>query len=283
MGDFYVVATPIGNLGDITKRALEVFKSVDYVVAEDTRVTGQLLRCFEINKKLISCHKFSEHQKADEILSLLEQGFSLAYATDAGTPSISDPGAVLVGFLANNGVDIIPVPGASAVTAALSVCGFNENEFSFLGFLGRNKGDITRRLEAEKTSAVPLFVIYESPIRVIDTLRIVAQVFPDAQAVVCNDMTKKFERVYRGDIDNVIAELDANEKSGKGEYVAVIRKNSKPNPDREQQSIESMLTDIMAKEGQTLTAAVKLLNAREKELKKRDIYDASLRLKELFE
>jgi len=219
IGKLYIVATPIGNLGDITLRALDILKAVDVVLCEDTRVTLNLLNSFGIKTKTLSYHQHSDARKVNEILALLEMGKNLALVTDAGTPGISDPGNMLIKFISNSSqpIDIIPIPGASAVTAALSISGFPTDKFLFLGFPPhKNK---RQKYFKEVAASEHTVVFYESGHRILkclDELRDVLQ--PERQIVVCRELTKKFETLYRG----TIAEIINSMKNEKGEFVIVI-------------------------------------------------------------
>ena len=222
MGTLYVVATPIGNLEDIAMRAVRILAEVDLIACEDTRVTKRLLERHQISTPLVSYHQHSSLQRTREMIRLLKEGKEVALVTDAGTPGISDPGRRLVTAAAEEGVRIIPVPGPSAVTAALSVSGFSADSFLFLGFLPRRKGR-KRLMEQIDTSAYTV-VLFESKFRIRKTLEEIARLdsFADCtrRVVVCRELTKRFETVYRGTIPAVLAALGTS--SGNGEYVIVI-------------------------------------------------------------
>ncbi len=225
-GKLYIVATPIGNLDDITLRSLETLKSVDFILCEDTRVTKNLLVCFQINKPLISYHQHSEMKKIKEIIGLLEEGKSLALVTDAGTPGISDPGnrliASLVAIPRLGGVgvgwpNIIPIPGPCAAIAALSISGFPTDKFIFMGFPPhKNK---RQKYFKEVAEAEHTVVFYESGHRILKCLQELKMVLSaKRQIVVCRELTKKFETIYRGNIDNIIEQM----QDERGEFVVVI-------------------------------------------------------------
>ena len=220
MSTLHIVATPIGNLEDITLRALRVLKEADVVLCEDTRVTQKLLLHFGIEKPLISYHQHSRLQKTEKILQLLREGKNLVLVSDAGTPGISDPGNELVAQVTSQLPDarIVPVPGASALTAIASVAGFPMDRFLFLGFPPVKKGRKTL-FEKVAASEYPV-VLYESPYRIIKTL---AELQPDARVVVGRELTKKFETVYRGTIEEVLQQLQKDPV--KGELVIVVGKN----------------------------------------------------------
>ncbi len=225
MGVLYIVATPIGNLSDITFRALEVLKSADFVVAEDTRVTQKLLSHYSISKPLISYHKYSENAKIAEIKNLLAQGKKLALVSDAGTPGISDPGEFLIKKITEeiSGIQIIPIPGPSALIAAASVCGFAMDKFLFLGYPPLKKKK-TFWAQA-KNSSCP-FIIYEAPHHILKTLKeLEAAVGDEREIFIAKELTKIFERFYRGKINEVMEILEKDPKSSKGEYVVVVNKS----------------------------------------------------------
>lgn len=220
-GMLFVVSTPLGNLGDITLRALEVLRSVDRILCEDTRVTAKLLAHFQVQKPLTSYHHHSDEAKIREIKILLEQGSQLALVTDAGTPGISDPGNELVQRLTavDPTLSIVPIPGPSAVVTALSVSGFPTDKFLFLGFPPhKNK---RKKFFEEVAEAHHTVVFYESSHRIKKCLQELAGVLsPDRQICICRELTKKFESLYRG----TISQIAAMDISDKGEFVIVISK-----------------------------------------------------------
>lgn len=280
----YVVATPIGNLEDMTPRAIRILNEADIIAAEDTRHSRVLLAFFNIKKTPIySCHKFNEGSKGDFFISKLKEGKTIALISDAGTPCISDPGHLLVNMAAKAGFPVVAVCGASAVVAALSVSGFEVNGFQFLGFLPRKKREIAEILK----NALPnTIVFYESPKRIIETLKIIAENFEEAQICLCNDITKKFEKSYRGTTHEVIEELEENPNAEKGEYtcvVSVAKTTSEAIDDITENtpSLESQLVDIMIKTGGNLKDAAAELREKHK-LPKREVYNAMLRLKDLL-
>ncbi len=195
-GTLYVVATPIGNLGDITLRALETLKSVDAIAAEDTRHTSGLLSHFGISKKLIAVHEHNEHQSAEKLLLLLMAGENIALVTDAGTPGISDPGAVVVDFVRKADVKVVPIPGVSAVIAALSASGIAQNGFHFHGFLPASGAARRKVLDVLKSQTVTL-VFYEAPHRIIESIEDIAKVLgADRRITFARELTKTFETIY---------------------------------------------------------------------------------------
>lgn len=225
MGKLYIVATPIGNLSDITFRAIETLKTVDFVLCEDTRVTINLLNHFEIKTRTISYHQHSEESKIREIRELLESGKNLALVTDAGTPGISDPGNRLIEQLTQASLryaglaelQIIPIPGPSAMITALSICGFPTDKFLFLGFPPHKKGRQTFFREVSEAEYTVVF--YESSHRIIKCLYELEKVLkPTAKLCVCRELTKKFETIYRG----TIADIMKMKILEKGEFVVIV-------------------------------------------------------------
>ncbi len=218
LGKLYIVATPIGNLSDITLRALETLKTVDFILCEDTRVTKNLLNHYQINKPTISYHQHTEERKVKEIAKLLEEGKNLALVTDAGTPGISDPGNLLVKSLVKSlQPEIIPIPGASAVVVALSIAGFPTDKFVFMGFPPhKNK----RQKFFKEVSACEYTVIfYESGHRIKKCLQELKENLDmSRQLVVCRELTKKFETIYRGTIEKIAEQM----QDERGEFVVVI-------------------------------------------------------------
>jgi 16S rRNA (cytidine1402-2'-O)-methyltransferase len=218
----YIVATPIGNLNDISFRALDILKSVDFILCEDTRVTRKLLEHYKIEKLLISYHQHSKLQKVEYVERLLKEGRALALVSDAGTPAISDPGGLLVQHLKENlpEVRIAPIPGPSAAIAALSISGFSADRFVFMGFPPHKKG--RQQYWQEIKTAKRTAVFYESKYRVIKSLEELVKVAGDREAVVCRELTKIFETIYRGPLSKVIGEIKRT--TPRGEYVIVVKK-----------------------------------------------------------
>ncbi len=218
-GKLYIVATPIGNLGDITLRAIETLKDVDFILCEDTRVTKNLLDHYEISKPLISYHQHTEGKKIKEIVGLLQDGKNLALVTDAGTPGISDPGGLLIEQVVKSQeqVEIVPIPGASAVIAALSISGFPTDRFTFMGFPPHKN----KRQKYFKEVAVceNTVVFYESGHRIKKCLQELKEnLDPNRKIMVCRELTKKFETIYRG----TIGEVSEKMQDERGEFVVVV-------------------------------------------------------------
>jgi len=223
-----MVATPIGNMEDITLRALKVLESVDVVACEDTRHTSLLLSKFNLKKRTIACHSYNEENSANGIVSLLEQGMDVAYCSDAGTPGISDPGARLVTIVRGAGFKVVPIPGCSAVVTLLSAAGNVGKTFTFEGFLSPKKGRRTKRLSALLERG-ETFVIYESPFRILKTLKEVEELAPTCSIALGRELTKAFEEIIARPIREVIEALEAKDAI-KGEFaVAIIPRNEDDN------------------------------------------------------
>ena len=223
MSKFYVVATPIGNLGDITLRAIETLKDVDLILCEDTRETKKILDKYGIVKPTMSYHAQSKLSKTDKIFELLEEGKNLALVSDAGTPGISDPGALLVSKIKeylSDSVDVIPIPGPSAIIAALSASGLPTHEFTFLGFLPHKKGRET--LFKEIAISERTMVFYESPHRILKTLESLVKFCPDKKVCVARELTKIYEEFKTGTPAEILEYLNKNPEKQRGEFTVIV-------------------------------------------------------------
>ena len=236
-----------------------------------------------IGTKLKSYHKFNEAGTADYFINRLLEGGDIALITDAGTPCISDPGYILVRKAIDAGIDVVGVSGPCAAVTALSVSGFNCISFSFYGFLPRSKNDIIRVLERTATEYSPVTVFYESPKRIVSTFEIMAGVIPSYNVCLCNDLTKLHERIYRGRPGEILAELRENEKADRGEYTIVLSRTVGPVKEDSAGSLspEARIVDVMIRENCSVKEAVSLLS-QTLAIPKKELYSASLRLKELF-
>ncbi|MFI4922128.1 MAG: 16S rRNA (cytidine(1402)-2'-O)-methyltransferase [Burkholderiales bacterium] len=218
----YVVATPIGNLQDISLRALEVLKQVDVVAAEDTRVTSHLLNHFEISATLMALHEHNERRAAERVIALLQQGKSVALVSDAGTPAISDPGAIVVSRVRDAGFRIVPVPGANAAVTAMSVSGQEAPHFLFYGFLPNKPSARRRELENLKTLPYTL-IFYEAPHRILECITDMQAVFGGGRRVtIARELTKLFENIYSGSLSAALDWLSQDENQQKGEFVLLV-------------------------------------------------------------
>ncbi|MCQ2437171.1 MAG: 16S rRNA (cytidine(1402)-2'-O)-methyltransferase [Clostridia bacterium] len=223
MPKLYVVATPIGNLNDLTERMREALTEADLIAAEDTRVTMKLLSHYDLKKPMVSCHRHNEEGRSSQIVErMLAEDLTVALTCDAGTPGISDPGHLLVDACHAASIKVEPISGPSAVVTALSASGFDAREFAFYGFLPREKKPLREKLNAIRKSGVPVAVLYESPHRVTDLVGEIAGLYPEARLCVCSDLTKRFERIDRGTAAEVHAMLAANANVDKGEYCIVV-------------------------------------------------------------
>ncbi len=279
MGILYVVATPIGNLGDITLRALETLKSVDAIAAEDTRHSSGLLNHFGISKKLIAVHEHNEHQSAEKLLSQLKNGENIALVTDAGTPGISDPGAVVVDLVRKAGIKVVPIPGVSAVVAALSASGITQNGFYFHGFLPASGAARRKVLQSLKAQTVTL-VLYEAPHRIVECIEDIAQVLGSERRITfARELTKTFETIYTCPASHASAWLRADANQQRGEFVLLIE-TEPPQEIQEiseeaQRVLKCLLADLPLKQAVALATEIT-------QLKKNDLYELALALKQAY-
>lgn len=281
MPTLYVVATPIGNLGDMTPRAIDTLKNVALIAAEDTRVTQKLLSAFDIHTPLTSCHEHNERQKARQIVErMLAENIDVAVTTDAGTPCISDPGCVLVAEAVATGLETVAVPGPTAMASALSVSGMEVSEFTFFGFLPRQKNELKEKL-LDMARRSKLAVVHESPHRVTALLQAVAETLPHTRVSASCDLTKKYEKTLRGGVEEVLCQLEANPKAEKGEYCLVLAWDAQDIPTPKAAtcalSLEAQLFDGLMRGLSMRDAMTELL---EKGERKNAVYAASLRVKE---
>ena len=222
MSKLYVIGTPIGNLEDITLRALRILKEVDLILCEDTRVTRKLLSHYEINTSTLSYHSNSKLSKVDKIIDFLKNGKDLALVSDAGTPAISDPGSKLISTIREDlpETQIITIPGVSALTSFVSIAGIKSNEFTFLGFLPHKKGRETQFKEIGESDKT--FIFYESPHRIIKTLESLNKFAPDKQIVVGKELTKIHEEIIKGSSEYVLDYFIKNQDKIRGEFVVSV-------------------------------------------------------------
>jgi len=267
----YLVSTPIGNLQDITFRAVETLKKSDYILCEDTRVSKNLLNKYEIKAKLISNHKFNEKKNISKIINLLKEDTIISLISDAGTPGISDPGAILVKECIRNNINIIPIPGASAVPTALSISGFSE-KFFFYGFFPEKKNEIIRDLEILSNLNFSL-IFFISAKKLNKNISIIKKSFSGRRIIICREMTKFYEEFIRLEID----ELETFENDLKGELTIVIsekndKKNSHELSESDKRNIKKMINKLSIKE------ISNFLN-QGKKISKKSIYNYCLKLK----
>ena len=284
MGTLYVVATPIGNLNDISPRAIETLKAANIVAAEDTRHSLGLLNHFDIQTKLVSYHKFNEKSRVDELLQALSDGACVALISDAGTPAISDPGSILVSGAIAAGYQVVGVCGPCAAITAASISGFTLERFTFYGFFPRENKQKRALMESIALDSAMVGIFYESPFRIMDALRDLGAAFLGAQFCVCNDLSKKFEKTYYGTAEQILHALAQNENAQKGEYTIVMQK-----PAAQPQtavapsalSLEAQLVEHMIKNDVDIKQAVSALSQMDSYSKK-ELYRAGLSLKELL-
>ena len=283
MSKLYVVATPIGNLNDLTTRMREALEAADLIAAEDTRVTMKLLNHFDLKKPLTSCHRHNEDQKAPQLVErMLDEDLTVALTCDAGTPGISDPGHLLVRACWEAGIPVEPVCGPSAVVTALSASGFDARRFAFYGFLPREKKALIAELETIQRAGIPVFVLYESPHRIVDLTEAIALKWPEAQLCVCSDLTKRYERIYRGGAAGVLDALRANANVEKGEYCLVVDISAVPPTEAPAPRADAaawMLARML--EGDALSDAARA--ALDNGYPRNEVYRAKLKIGELFE
>jgi 16S rRNA (cytidine1402-2'-O)-methyltransferase len=263
----YVVATPIGNLEDITYRAVRLLAEADLVVAEDTRRSRILLEHYDIRQPMISLHEHNEQERIPELLNRLSSGESMALISDAGTPLISDPGYRLVREAASAGVPVIPVPGPSSVTAALCVAGLPTDRFAFEGFLPARPGN--RRKQLGGLAGEPrTLVFFESSHRIEACLADMRETFTGArQAVICRELTKQFETVLRGSLDELIARLEQSARQRKGEFVIVIEGAREPGESLDSMDLARQLLEYLPA-SQAARVAARVVGGN-----RRDIYE----------
>ena len=244
----YLVSTPIGNLGDITFRAVEILKKSDYILCEDTRVSKNLFNKYDINSKLISNHKFNEKKNLKNIINLLKDGSVISLVSDAGTPAISDPGAILIRECLKNNIDIVPIPGPSAITTALSISGFSE-KFFFYGFFPDKKKDFLQDLQilSDLNSSIVFFISSKKINKIIPDLK---EKFVGREILICREMTKFYEEFIRLEIDK----LELFDKDLKGELTVIIsekendKKNSQILSESDKVNIKKMMKKLSIKE-----------------------------------
>ena len=282
VGKLYLVATPIGNLEDITFRAVRILKEADMIAAEDTRNSIKLLNHFEIKKPMTSYHEFNRFDKADVLIDKLKDGCTIALITDAGTPGISDPGEVLVEKCVEEGIPVIPVPGAVAGINALIASGQKTGRFVFEAFLPQDKKERNEILEDLKEETRTI-IIYEAPHRLLKTLTLLQETLGrDRSITICKEITKKHESFVKTRLGDAVELYSSGKEEPRGEYVLIIAGRSRREIEEENRnkwesiSIEDHLKKYI-EEGHTKKEAVKLV-AEERGIPKRDVYAVSIEL-----
>ncbi len=286
MSKLYIVPTPIGNLKDITDRTIETLRECDLIAAEDTRHTLKLLNFFDIKTHLISYHKFNEKVRSEEIINeILNNNKNVAIVTDAGTPCISDPGYEIVKSARENGIEVIGLAGASAVTIALSISGIDTNQFAFYGFLHKKKSEMDEDLRKILQNPIKTFVIYESPKRIIKLVENIKEHMPNSNLCVCKELTKVHENSFYGHIDSVIEKLKNHTDVERGEYVVVGYNNDYEEIDKysnQSVGIHGIIFDKLIKKEYSLKEAVRE-TVEEGMGTKNEVYKASLEVKKFIE
>lgn len=260
----YLIATPIGNMEDITYRAINILKSVSVIFSEDTRVTNQLLNYYNIKNKLISSHQYNEKDNIDKLLKYLNDGQDVGLVTDRGTPIISDPGYYLAKAAINNNYNVVSIPGATAFVSALITSNIDAQPFTFFGFLNSKSSKRRKELEELKNNKYTL-IFYESPHRLIDTLNDMLKILGNRNISISREITKKFEEIYRGAISDVITELDVL----KGEFVIVVEGNKDVNDFSNLSILDHV--NLYIENGLDSKEAIKKV-AHERKLNKNEVY-----------
>lgn len=271
----YIVATPIGNLNDITLRAIETLKGVDCIAAEDTRHTKRLLDALVISAKMVSLHEHNEFERAASVLDKVVQGGSVALVSDAGTPLISDPGSILVRMARERGVKVVPIPGPSALIAGLSVSGADCRRFIFEGFLPvktKARKDCLKRFERENRTVV----FYESPHRIVDTLSDLVDLYPDRGLVLARELTKTFETVYRSTVADVQKFVLSDSNQQRGEFVIMLEGVEHELSAEDFEFAKTLMVELVDELPPKKAAAIV---ARVTSFKKNELYDMALALK----
>lgn len=285
MSKLYIVPTPIGNLSDMTQRAIETLQESDLILAEDTRHTQKLLNFFDIKKKLVSYHKFNEKSRSEEIINeILVEDKSVSLVTDAGTPCISDPGYELVKSAREAGIEVIGLAGASAVTIALSIAGIDTYQFAFYGFLPRKKSELDEAMRKVKDNSIKTFVFYESPKRVTNLVENIKEHMPGADICVCKELTKLHENTFYGSVGSVLEQLNSHEDVERGEYVIVGYNNDYEEKEQNNSnvSIHGILFDKLIHKDYSLKEAMNEA-VEEGTASKNEAYKASLEIKKFIE
>ena len=261
----YIVPTPIGNLEDITIRAINILKEVDIIFAEDTRVTKQLLNHFNIQNKLISSHLYNENQNEEKEIKYLKEGKNIAIVSDRGTPVISDPGYILVKNAIENGYNVVCLPGPTALIPALVMSGLSSGPFTFYGFLNSKESKRKKELELLKSTSYPI-IFYEAPHRLIKTLNNIHEILGNRKIAIVREISKKYEEVIRETVENILKTVE----NLKGEIVLIVEGNSKE-PTFENISIKDHV-DLYIEDGLTPNEAIKKV-AKERNIPKSIVYN----------
>lgn len=272
----FLIATPIGNLQDISLRAIDILKNVDLIACEDTRHTNQLLSHYSIKKKLTSLHQHNEKEKTQSILEMIKSGSSVAYVSDAGTPAISDPGAFLVNRAHLSQIKIVPIPGPAALTTLFSAAGILSSQFQFFGFLPSSNGKSKQALKDISNQNITT-ILYESPHRVVKTLKDIVEIFgPEQELVIGRELTKIFETIYKDRAISLLEKISQNSNDQKGEFVIIISRIEKKILPQLNISddfvLKTLLTELPLNQAVKLTATIFKKN-------KKEVYNRALEIK----
>ena len=274
-GTLYVVATPIGNMDDITLRALNILDQVDLIAAEDTRHTGKLLKYHHIKSRLVSYHEHNEKEKTPLLIDRIESGSSIALVSNAGTPTVSDPGYILLQTAVKQGIRVIPIPGASAGVAALSVSGLPTDSFIFIGFCAKKKAKRLKQLQELAGEKKPL-IFYENPGRILAFMEEIINVMGDRYGVLCREMTKLHEEFLRGRLSDLIDSL-SRRPAVKGECTLLV-KGCEEIKNVSKDVIRAELVEALGKKGCKISEASRII-AKKYGLSKNRVYENALKLK----
>jgi 16S rRNA (cytidine1402-2'-O)-methyltransferase len=274
-GTLYVVATPIGNMDDITVRALDVFGRVDLVAAEDTRHTGKLLKHHQIKCRLMSYHEHNEKERTPLLVERLKSGSSIALVSNAGTPTVSDPGYMLLQKALENNIKVVPIPGPSALLAALSISGLPTDSFIFIGFCAKKKSRRLKQLQ-KFASETRTLIFYENPGRILAFMNEIKDIMGDRYGILCREMTKLHEEFLRGRLSEVIKML-SDRPAVKGECTLLV-KGSEENISVSQDIVRAELIKVLEKKDKKLSQVSKII-AQKYGLSKNEVYDEALKLK----
>lgn len=267
----YLIPTPIGNMEDITLRAMNIMKEVEVIFAEDTRVTSLLLKSLQIKKKLISSFNYNEVNNKDKLLEYLKNGYNVGLVSDRGTPVISDPGYELAKCAIDNGYNVVGLPGPTALIPALITSGISPMPFLFYGFLNSKSSKRKNELEELKNERATL-IFYEAPHRIIETIEDMKDIFGNRKIAISREISKKFEEIYRGTLDTITCQI----VDIKGEFVIVVEGNNRQNTYENLTIIEHI--NLYIKEGKDSKEAIKIV-AKERNLKKQDVYNEYHKIK----
>jgi 16S rRNA (cytidine1402-2'-O)-methyltransferase len=270
----FIIATPIGNLDDISRRAIDTLSRVDLIAAEDTRHSQHLLSHLGLKKKMLSLHDHNEHDRVEQIVSYLQQGMSVGLISDAGTPLISDPGYKLVNGVINAGYQVCPIPGASSIITALCASGLATDNFTFHGFLSQKNAERLTRLESIKTQAGTQ-ILLESTHRIVRLMQQLNEIMPLADVVLAKELTKRHENFIRGNAASCLAQLEQSPELQKGEFVVLLSNKSETDIEQNAQESTRLLKILLA--DMPLKKAVKLA-VEITGLKKNDLYQQALKI-----